>query len=318
MSSKVPIGVDFFDQHYGGVYSSRGVLVCGHSGSGKTVLSLQFIAQGLEQGQRCLMLSAHPSRDLAIFAQALGFKRIATAIGDGSLTFLEYSDYVPGREITLPPEGFQQLQQVITDNDIQRLVLDTILPWVCIPSQEHLVEHIFSFVRAFERMNTTTLFTIPKPASPNAMRLRRQIEDIVPISITLTAETAPARRTWVVNKFLGAEQIETTFEFIIQPDKGIILKPATPEKPPAPAVNNATPERAPSYTPTANVISERAPSFAPTANATFERAPAPAPKQANPSAGMFSNVMLRDRNVRREQRNSRPSDEDGKYSSFSL
>jgi len=305
MSSKVPIGVDFFDQHYGGVYSSRGVLVCGHSGSGKTVVSLQFIAQGLQQGQRCLMLSAHPSRDLAIFAQALGFKRIATAIADGSLTFLEYSDYVPGREITLPPEGFQQLQQVITDNDIQRLVLDTILPWVCIPSQEHLVEHIFSFVRAFERMNTTTLFTIPKPASPNAMRLRRQIEDIVPISITLTAETEPARRTWVVNKYLGAEQIETTFEFIIQPDKGITMKPAASEKPPAPKVNAAP---------------ERAPSFKPTVNATFERAPTPEPKQANQATGMFSSVMLRDRNVnRREQRNNnRPSDEDGKYSSFSL
>ena len=287
MTSKIPIGTDFFDQRYGGVYSNRGVLVTGQSGSGKTVLGLQFVVHGLQLGQRCLMLSAQPANDLAIFAQALGFSGVAGAIADGSLCFLEYSDYVPGRDreenITLPPEGFQQLQQVIESNGIQRVVLDTVLPWVCLPTQEHLAEHIFSFVRAFERMGTTALFTIPKPVSASAIRLRRHIEDIVPISITLNTAVDSTPRTWVVNKYLGAEQVETKFDFVIRQDKGII------QAEPAPAR---------------------------VGNVSFAPGQPPAAKAANRPIS-FSEVMLKDsRPGRREPQGRRPDDDGGH--SFSL
>lgn len=288
MISKVPTGVDFFDQRYGGVYSNRGILVSGPSGSGKTVLSLQFIARGLQLGQPCLMLSARPADDLAIFAQAMGFTDIARAIENESLCFLEYNDCVPGREheenISLPPDGFQQLQQIIESNRIQRLVIDTVLPWVYIPTQEHLAEHVFSFVRAFERMNTTALFTIPKPVSPNAKRLRQQIEDIVPASITLIPGTESSPRTWIVNKYLGEEQVETKFDFVIRQNKGL---------------TRVEPNGRP-FAPPGASSSKPGPS-----------SPRPPARPAN-----FSDVMLKDRPAgMREPPNRRPNEDDGKFTS---
>jgi len=55
MIGKTPIGVPFFDAEYGGVYPNRVVLVTGRAGTGKTVLGLQFIDQGLRQHERALI-----------------------------------------------------------------------------------------------------------------------------------------------------------------------------------------------------------------------------------------------------------------------
>jgi KaiC/GvpD/RAD55 family RecA-like ATPase len=299
MIGKMRTGVDFFDQRYGGVYSNRGFLVCGPSNSGKTVLALQFIATGLQLGQSCLMLSARPADDLALFAQGLGFTGIPGAIADESLCFLEYSNFVPGREneaeFSLPPDGFDQLQQIIERHGVQRVVLDTVLPWVSVPTPEHLAEHVYSFVRAFERMNTTALFTIPKPISGSAKRLRQQIEDIVPASITLVPpRTESGPRTWIVNKYLGEEEVEIKFDFVIRQNAGLtqadsIRRPAVP------------PDSRP---------------FVPPDSRPVESGVSVAPRRLNRPAS-FSDVMLKDRPTgRKEPPNRRPGD-DGK-NTFSL
>ena len=60
MVTKTLTGVPFFDEHYGGIYRGRSMLACGRIASGKTVLGLQFIRQGLKQNERCLFLSGQP------------------------------------------------------------------------------------------------------------------------------------------------------------------------------------------------------------------------------------------------------------------
>ena len=206
--SKTPAGIDFFDSAYGGTYVGRVMLVTGRSGSGKSTLGLQFIKKGLEVGEKGLMLSACATRDLAIQA---GNLRIAVdrATAENRLFLLEYQDFIPGRDreenIMLPPDGFQHLKNVIDEYAIRRVVLDTVLPWVTMTTPDHLPEHVFSFVRAVERLGVTALFHLPKPVSQAAVRLRQLIEDLVPVSVTLDVEPNSKKRTWVVNKYLGRE-----------------------------------------------------------------------------------------------------------------
>lgn len=219
MLGKTPSGVDFFDAEYGGLYRGRPMLLSGPSQSGKSLIGIQFVARGLKHQERCLLLSMQPSRDLLTRAESLGVP-FSHAVESGSLILLEYSDFVPGRDsastLVVPPEGFHQLRELIELEAITRVVIDPVLPWVTIPSAEHLAEHVFSFVRAFERMGVTALFTIPKPVSIAAVRLHRLLEEVVPISVLILHEAGSQKRTWLVNKYLGMESSRNEYEFEIR------------------------------------------------------------------------------------------------------
>ncbi len=227
MIAKARTGVDFFDERYGGAYRGRSLLVTGKSGSGKSILALQFLVQGLKQGERCLLLSGRPAADVVLYGHALNLP-LSEAVESGHLIVLEYNDYVPGRSealLTIPPDGFVQLQEIIQSNGVQRVALDTCLPWVTAASPANLAEHVFSFVRAFDRLATTTLLTLPKPVSPIAYRLKSVLEDTVPIAITLQLESEE-RRLWLVTKYLGEARLDDGTEFVIA--AGIGLRRAPP------------------------------------------------------------------------------------------
>lgn len=224
MIKKIPTGIHFFDEAYGGTYQGRSMLVTARHGGGKTVAGLQFIGQGLRQQERCLLLSARPAEDVALTASAFDIP-VVESIESGDFIILEYKEYVPGRdredELKLPKDSFLQLKHIIEDQQIQRLVLDTVLPWVALDDEARLPEHIFSFVRVFQRIGVSTLFTMPKPASPPAKKLRRLIEDVVPVSLSLDHNPDTGERSLMVDKYLGATRVSKPMPFVIEPQVGI-------------------------------------------------------------------------------------------------
>ena len=240
MINKTPLGIAFFDAEYGGVFRDRSLLVTGRSETGKTKLGLHCMAQGLRLQERGLMLSTERAVDLAIMADSLDIP-VSGAVETGAFTLLEYNEFVPGRDreasIMLPPDGFVQLKQIIETNAIRRVVIDTVLPWITLPDPTHLAEHLFSLVRAFERLGVTTLFTLSQPVSAAAIRLRKMLEDVVPISITLLYEPEAGVRQWLVNKYLGLNPKAAGVRYDILPKKGIVPQPPVMvgERPAAPA-----------------------------------------------------------------------------------
>ncbi len=224
MVTKTLTGVPFFDEHYGGIYRGRSMLVSGKAGSGKTVLGLQFIQQGIKQNERCLFLSGQPTNDLVIFAEALKLP-LSAAVDAGNLLLLEYQDYLPGRNseeyITLPPDGFLQFEKIVEAHAVQRIVLDTVLPWVSIRPQTNLAEHVFSFVRAFERIGVTTLMTLPKPASLPSLRLKNALEEVTPVSVTLSSSPNKNDHIWIATKYLGEMKLDQGTPYQITPGVGL-------------------------------------------------------------------------------------------------
>ena len=177
------------------------------------------------------MLSTRPSQDLVITAESLNLP-LAPAIESGSLTLLEYNEFVPGRDheanIMLPPDGFIQLKEIIEQQAVNRVVIDSVLPWITLPDATHLPEHVFSLVRAFERLGVTALFTLPKPVSAPAVRLRKLVEDVVPVSISLSNEQGSSARQMLVNKYLGLNIGTDGFQFDIVMHKGIVQHTVAP------------------------------------------------------------------------------------------
>lgn len=247
MITKTLTGIKLFDDRYGGVYRGRSFLVCGRTESGKTLFGLKFLEQGIRQGERCLMLSASLADDLIIYAESLGIP-IGGAVHSGSLILLEYQNYVPGRDreedMMLPPDGFLQFKQIIDTNAIQRVLLDTVLPWVAIRPQDNLAEHVFSFVRAFDRLGTTTLMTLPKPVSPMAFRLKNALEEVVPVSMMLHYDPSSSARSLHVAKYLGEKKLASEIGFVITPGEGFCL-PGGRAEAPLPSARESAPRSPP-------------------------------------------------------------------------
>jgi KaiC/GvpD/RAD55 family RecA-like ATPase len=226
MTDKTPIGIDFLDQQYGGTFRGRPLLVSGCAKSGKTIAAFHFLKRGIRLQERCVMLSARPSADIVVQADAMGME-FSKAVEDGNLILLEYSDDVPGRHsesaITLPPDSFLQLADLISEQAVARLVLDTCLPWVAVKGSDRLSEHVFSFVRSLDRMGVSTMLTMPRAASLAASRLYKLVEDQVPVSVTLGVVEGQSRCILTVNKYLGMDdKVGREIGFEIHKGKGFV------------------------------------------------------------------------------------------------
>jgi KaiC/GvpD/RAD55 family RecA-like ATPase len=222
--TKTASGLVFLDQPFGGIFAGRCALICGRSGTGKTIASLQFVQQGVQQEERALVLTTMPADDWTILAEAMGF-RLSEPVDRGHLILLEYSSFVPGQSLdwnTIPAEGFDQLREIIETNSISRVVLDTVLPWICVGSAEHMAKHIFSFVRSFDRLGVTTLMTLPKPVSAMAFRLKKALESVVPISVLLSPEEDETEYfNWKTVKYLGEKGVGTSERYTIEKTSGL-------------------------------------------------------------------------------------------------
>lgn len=297
MIAKTLSGICFLDELYGGVYAGRSFLVSGRTGTGKSTLGFQFVRQGLQQDERCLILSTMAANDMSILAEALGFA-FGMPVNEGNLVMLEYQSFIPGKGIsewgTLPPEGFGQLKEIIEANSVKRVVLDTALPWIAMPGQDRLAEHIFSFVRSCDRLGVTTMMTIPKPVSSMAFRLKKAMEDVLPISILLNTTAEEDRFTWQAVKYLGEKKPSGMAYYTIVPEKGFV--PFGSGKSSAPSSPSSSPPSAAeplhdSRTFPAKPQSLNGPTLSGAAGPPSRSAKAPAPAAGEEAPVRFSSVV---------------------------
>lgn len=289
MIIKTPTGITCFDEHLGGTFQGRPLLVTGRRNSGKTIFGLQFVKQGLELGERGLMLSMRPTQDLAIYARSIGLN-VDAVVDAGELFLLEYNDVVPGRDceenITLPPEGFAQLIDIIGKEFIRRVVIDTVVPWVVMVSRDHLAEHIFSFVRAFERLGVTALFTCSHPVSTAAQHAHRILETNVPVSLTLSYDATTENRLVLLNKYIGAVDTCKSMPYRIEQNRGIVCIPP----------DTSFPE--PAATPKSKTVMTVPPAPIPvTVVPPLPVVPPAAPTSESPKTMSFAASMLEDSSV---------------------
>ena len=213
MIDKTKLGIEFFDETFGGIYRGRPVFCYGRRDSGKSVIASYFLHQAFLDGDRSLLLTDWQAKDALIVAEAVGVP-FTHMVRTGNLTILEYSSFIPGVEMCadspLPPTAFIELQKIIVTRSIRRVVLDTALPWLAIHPIERMPGHVYSFIHALERLNVTVLLTLPWPASTPAFMLKNRLEDICPVVFIVQKADDSSDSFFKVAKYLGDNLSTTT------------------------------------------------------------------------------------------------------------
>lgn len=213
MIDKTKLGVEFFDETFGGVYRGRTVLCYGRRESGKTVAAARFLHQAFRDGDRGLLLTDWQANDSLIVAEAVGAP-FSHMVREGNLTILEYSSIVPGCDMggasPLPPSAFVELQKIIVSRSIRRVVFDTVVPWLAIHPISKMPGHVYLFIHALERLNVTVLITLPWPASTPAFMLKNRLEDLCPVVFTIQKDASTGDSFFKVSKYLGDSLSGTT------------------------------------------------------------------------------------------------------------
>jgi circadian clock protein KaiC len=119
---RVPTGIDGLDSIIeGGLPKGSATLVTGSAGCGKTIFGLQFLADGIRKGEKCVFINFDEEKP-QLYAQALQFGwDLEKMEADGNLKMLNY-DLTKTHVINVMVE----LESVVKQFEPSRIVLDSI------------------------------------------------------------------------------------------------------------------------------------------------------------------------------------------------
>lgn len=223
MTGRTRLGIPPFDERYGGIYHRRPILCIGPSGGGKTIAALQFVHQGLVEGDRALILTAMPRADLLQLAERMSFG-LAEAVTQGMVVVIDYATLQPaGADVVdvLPADAFVEVQRYVETKRIARLVLDPVLPWVAVPRRAELDARVKAFLVDTEATGATAFATLPEAVSPLATHLTHCLEDLMPVVFTLGGADADRRLT--ITRYLGEDHLPPPVPIRIETGAGIVL-----------------------------------------------------------------------------------------------
>jgi circadian clock protein KaiC len=130
---KVPIGVERLDEMMGGgIRRTDATALMGPSGCGKTVLSLHYIARGLEDGERCLYISFQETQDQLLAKTASFGMDMEEALSSGRLMI----HHVPQGRLDLDAIG-TVLRKELATGSIGRVVFDSLAEMVLAAREGH-------------------------------------------------------------------------------------------------------------------------------------------------------------------------------------
>lgn len=125
----IPTGVDFIDSGADGFFQSKPYLVFGASGTGKSIMGLQYVTAGLEHGEGALYVCRERAKDLIQQGERLGFPLTRYA-DDEALILLEYDDGF--RDVVTrngPEVVLEELSSQVDSEAIRRVVFDPVDPF---------------------------------------------------------------------------------------------------------------------------------------------------------------------------------------------
>lgn len=208
-------GIPTLDQIIGGgVYEGSVTLVVGISGTGKSVMGMEFLKEGVNLGKRGLMISLdeHPKQIL----------RNARTLGLG------FEEQVRKNNIFLLCDSpielemdihFEKIVQFIEENNIERVVVDSVVGYQN-TNNEEAQQFIYSLATYFKSKLITAYFNYE---SPELLGLSQISEDLKAsaivdniILLNYVEISTQMRRAITVPKARGTSIPQKTREFIIE------------------------------------------------------------------------------------------------------
>jgi len=156
---RVSSGVPGFDELVqGGLLKNRLYVVSGPPGSGKTTFSSQFITQGAREGENCLYVTMHETKEELMQDMSgyeFGFDQV---MASGKVQFLNLMTDSGKRTITqFGTEGglTNRIVAFLEQQDIDRAVIDSTM--LLQHFFENMSDEITGFLSALKQTDTTTV-----------------------------------------------------------------------------------------------------------------------------------------------------------------
>lgn len=208
----------------GGVARGSSVLALGPAGSGKSILTLTFVANAIKRGESAAIFLFDEERALMIErAKSLNLD-LAAMVQDGNLVILQ----VDAAELS-PGEFAHRVRKSI-DSGVKTIVIDSLNGYqAAMPQENALLLHIHELLQYANRQGATTFLTVAQHGLVGDMKS--------PVDLTYLADTVILLRYFeargrvrraisVVKKRTGAHE-NTIREYVID-NRGLTLgKPLT-------------------------------------------------------------------------------------------
>ncbi|MFC1732999.1 RAD55 family ATPase [candidate division KSB1 bacterium] len=162
----IKTGIPGLDEAFkGGISEGSSVLITGAPGTGKTILALQFICEGVMKKEPCLYITSEENAEaLRDYARKIGFD--CSKFEDGYLQIYE-QDLTSKKIISL-----ETPLNAIKKKKIKRIVLDslTLFEYVYFESNIEFRKGVLDFLKHVKKMGATLLAT--------SERIKLDIDDI--------------------------------------------------------------------------------------------------------------------------------------------
>ncbi|APF18114.1 putative circadian clock protein, KaiC [Caldithrix abyssi DSM 13497] len=220
----------------GGLPAGRPTLVYGGPGTGKTLFGLQFIAHGVKQNEKGVILTfEETAEDLITYARSIGID-LAKMIKEKRV-IIDYFD-LSGNDVheagTYDLEGlFLRLQAAVEEIGAKRVHLDTLEALFAFFEKEEIIRKEFSrLFHWLKRRKLTTVVTAEISLTSEIPVTRYGLEEYVSdcvIFLDNRVEKQVATRRLRILKYRGSSHGTNEYPFLID-DDGITVFPITSVK----------------------------------------------------------------------------------------
>jgi circadian clock protein KaiC len=141
----------------GGLPRNTTTVVFGEPGTGKTMLSLHYLAAGASLGEKGLFVSFHETADELVHrAESLGIP-LAHAVADGTVEIIRWTP------IELHPDRLAwEISRRVLDGPVRRLVIDDVAEMVRAASVlGHEIDYLMAFFEFMRRVGTSVIMLQP-------------------------------------------------------------------------------------------------------------------------------------------------------------
>jgi circadian clock protein KaiC len=224
------LGVPAVDEMIGkGVFDGSVTLVVGVSGTGKTVLGVQFLVDGAKQGKKCLLvtLDEHPAQIMRN-AAGLGLD-LQKYVDDGTVQVY----YESPQEIELDVH-FHNITRLMDEHKAERVLVDSLAAYhVHETDKREFRDFIYALTTHMKDRLVTAFLNYESPELLGVSQISEDLKasTIVDniILLNYVEFSNRLRRAITVPKARGSAPSRVTREYTIQRG-GIALRPATSEE----------------------------------------------------------------------------------------
>jgi len=222
-SKKVPTGVPRLDElTFGGLQKGSTTLLSGAAGSGKTILALHFIYEGLQQGENAVYVSFEENQQQIIEgALKLGID-LKPFIDNRNLKLIYYSPIELDVDINI-----FEIQKMVQHFNAKRLVIDSISSFeIGMENKVKYTDYIWGITDYFKTLGVTVLLTHEIQDSANISTLTKRgisfVADNIILLLFMEADFDVKRYIRIV-KMRGSQHSTKLSEFRIENNRLDIL-----------------------------------------------------------------------------------------------